>query len=77
MSNSNTTLVFPKFHQKFKGDAKELVESIVKKGLNREKNSPRRGHHEVLSPKQLTPTRKPTKRQGYLDQKSPDLGRWI
>ena len=55
MSNTNTTLVVPKFHQKFKGDAKELIESIIKKGLNREKNSTRRGHHEILSPKQLTP----------------------
>jgi hypothetical protein len=55
MLNLSTTTVTPSFHSKFKGDARELIEAIVKKGLNREVNSLRRGHHEVLAPQQLTP----------------------
>lgn len=45
----------PTMHDKFKGNATELVKSIVKSGLNGEVNGTRRGHHEVLSPSQLVP----------------------
>lgn len=55
MSIQSAVLAVPTFHSKFKGDAKELIENLIKKGLNKENNQTRRGRHEILTPSQLTP----------------------
>lgn len=55
LSLQTVTQPTPTMHDKFKGNATELVKGLVKSGLNGEVNGARRGHHEVLSPNQLVP----------------------
>jgi hypothetical protein len=55
LSLKTATPTPPAIHDKFKGNATELVKGLVKAGLNNEVNGARRGHHEVLAPAQLIP----------------------
>lgn len=52
---SETLTLDPIMHGKFKGNARDLVEGLIKSGLTKEQNRNSRGHHEILSPNQLTP----------------------
>jgi hypothetical protein len=54
-ANQLLTTITPVMHDKFKGNAAELLKLLIKAGLTKEVNGGRRGHHEVLAPDQLIP----------------------